>query len=311
MMKQLGPYLLEEKLGQGGMAEVFKARSFGASGFERTVVLKTLRAEWVGAPEMERMFFEEARLQALLHHRALVQAHDVGIDQGRPWVRLDYVDGCDIGRLTLPLPEGIVRHVMAELALGLQALHEATDLSGRPLGIVHRDISPKNILLSTWGEVRLADFGIARATHLHDQTRAGIRKGTHSYMSPEQVRGEPLTAASDQFALASVAYELLTGARAFEGETPFQTMEKVREVTRPLLPSPATGWAAVFDQAWEKEPQRRFSSALALRTALLSEGVAAEPLALGLLVREQRRSPASTRPPTVATDGAATRPGGG
>ncbi len=278
--RPFGPFVLEVKLGQGGMAEVFRARVFGASGFEKVVVVKTLREELLGTPELERMFLEEARLQARLSHRNLVQAHDLGVTEGRPWVRLDFVDGVDLSALALPLPLELVRFIGGELALGLHALHEAKDEAGRGLGIVHRDVSRKNVLLSNLGEVRLADFGIARATQLREQTRGGVRKGTWAYMSPEQVSGLPLTAASDQFSLATLMVELITGARPFDGPTPLETMDRIREAQTPGLEGIDSVLRAVLRQALQKDPRARFSSSRELRAAVLGSGRVADELAL-------------------------------
>lgn len=304
--RPFGPFLLEAKLGQGGMAEVFRARVFGASGFEKVVVLKTLKAELVGEPELERMFLEEARLQARLSHRNLVQAHDVGTTDGRPWARLDFVDGLDLARLGAPLPEDVVRFVAGEIALGLHALHEATDDAGRPLGVVHRDVSPKNVLLSRLGEVKLADFGIARATQLREQTRGGVRKGTYAYMSPEQVAGRPLTAASDQFALATLVVELLTGTRPFDGATPLETMDRIRDAAAPALDAVPAGLREVVLRAFAREPSHRFASSRALREAVLSTGPIADELAAADRVRARLdAAPAEVSAPSTRLDTAA------
>lgn len=296
--RPFGPFQLEAKLGQGGMAEVFRARAFGASGFEKRVVVKTLRPELVGEPELERMFLEEAKLQAQLSHRNLVQAHDLGVFEGRPWVRLDLVDGVELAALPLPLPEPLVRFIGAELALGLHALHEATDEDGRALGIVHRDVSPTNVLLSRRGEVKLADFGIARATQLKEQTRGGVRKGTYAYMSPEQVSGRALTLASDQFALGSLLYELLTGARAFDGATPLETMDAIREARLPPLTGLEPAMAAVLTRALQRDASQRFPAIRDLRAALLSSGEVADELTLAARVPAERPAQVSAQAQT-------------
>jgi serine/threonine-protein kinase len=282
--RALGPFQLEARLGQGGMAEVFRARVFGASGFEKRVVVKTLREELVGEPELERMFLEEARLQARLSHRNLVQAHDCGVAEGRAWVRLDWVDGVELAALPLPLSPPLVRFIGGELSLGLHALHEARDEAGRPLGIVHRDVSPTNVLVSRLGEVKLADFGIARATQLKEQTRGGVRKGTYAYMSPEQVAGKTLGVASDQFALASLLVEELTGARAFSGTSPLETMEAILSGPSPALAEVEPALREVLHRALEKEPGRRFETSRAFRQALLASGPVADELELAALV---------------------------
>ncbi|WP_257463475.1 serine/threonine-protein kinase [Archangium lipolyticum] len=231
MPRQLGPYRLVRRLGAGGMAEVFLALAFGASGFEKRVVLKVLRPEHQGNPTYERMFLEEGRLGARLSHRNLVGVHDLGYADGAYYVRLDYVEGADLASLLAHGTPGapLALFVADELALALAAVHGLEDEAGRPLGLVHRDVTPSNVLVSRLGEVKLADFGIAKATLLRDQTRSGVRKGTYAYMSPEQVRGGVLGPASDLFSLGTTLHELLTGRRPFDGETPLETMERIRE----------------------------------------------------------------------------------
>ena len=262
----LGPYLLERKLGQGGMSVVYLARAFGASGFEKQVVLKTLREELAQDARAQRMFLEEARLQALARHRNLVQAHDLGVQDGVYFARLDWVDGVTLAQLLAggPVPEAPALFIAAELALGLHALHETRDLDGRPLGLVHRDLSPGNVLLSRLGEVKLADFGIAKATLRKESTHAGLLKGTFAYMSPEQTRGQPLTPASDTFSLGTLLAEVLTGRRLFEGEHPMDTLERVRAAELPPL-----GLAPDVDGLLRACLHARLDSALELHRRLL------------------------------------------
>jgi eukaryotic-like serine/threonine-protein kinase len=284
----LGPYLLEARLGVGGMAEVFRARAFGASGFEKRVVIKTLRAELVGDGRFERMFLEEARIQASLSHRNLVQAHDLGVSEGRPWVRLDLVEGVDLASLHLPLPGPLAARVVAEVALALHAVHSALDERGRPLGIVHRDVSAKNVLLSMQGEVKLADFGIARATNLKAETRANTRKGTWAYVSPEQVLSQPLTAASDQFALATLTVELFTARRPFDADTPLATMERIREAAPPALDDLPPLLRPVLRRAFSRVADARFHSMRELRAAVLEATTPADELELADWLATQR-----------------------
>lgn len=242
------------------MATVFKARCFGASGFEKIIAIKTLLPEWVGEPEYERMFLEEARLQACLSHRNLLQAHELGSSQGVLWVRLDWVDGENLSTLAngQPVPEELALLIAEELCLGLRALHRAVDSNGKPLGLVHRDVSPSNVLLSREGEVRLVDFGIAKATLQRDHTRAGVRKGKYAYMSPEQVSGLALTPASDQFALGVTLVEMLTGARPFEGVTPLDTMDLVREAKPPALPELRDDVRSTLHRLLQRDHRQRF-----------------------------------------------------
>jgi serine/threonine protein kinase len=270
MAQSLGPYELIARLGQGGMAEVWKARAFGASGFEKIVVLKMLLPELATEAQYERMFIEEARLHARLNHQNLVQLHELSSADGRYFVRLDFVDGADLATLLggRPMPEPLALYVAEQLALALDYLHRVTDDSGRPLGLVHRDVSPSNVLLSREGEVKLTDLGIAKATALKETTRAGVRKGKYAYMSPEQVSGRPLNAASDQFALAVTLVELLTGARPFDGATPLETMDKVKEAAPPALEGVAEDLKALLLQALQRDSAARFSSSEALRQSL-------------------------------------------
>jgi serine/threonine protein kinase len=268
----LGPYPLVRRLGSGGMAEVWLATTHGASGFERAVAVKTLRPELVGDVALERALIHEARVAGRLHHRNLVAVLGLGLDDGTYYVVLEYVDGGDLATLTrdrrLPLP--LVLLVIEEVALGLAYVHAARDDRGLPLGLVHRDVSPSNLLVSRAGEVKLADFGIAKATALADRT-GGLRKGKHAYMSPEQLVGEPLTAASDQFALGVTLIELATGARPFDGDTPLATMDNVRAGRLPPLPGLPSTIAAIAHQALASRPRDRFADMAALRLAIAAE----------------------------------------
>lgn len=268
--RQLGPYRLVRRLGVGGMAEVFLAVAYGASGFEKHVVLKVLRPEHVGNPTYERMFVEEGRLGARLSHRNLVGVHDLGFTEGAYFVRLDYVDGADLASLLTKGPPGtpLALFVVDELCLALSAVHGLGDEAGRPLGLVHRDVTPSNLLLSRQGEVKLGDFGIAKATLLKDQTRSGVRKGTYGYMSPEQARGGVLGATSDLFSLGILLHELLTGRRPFDGETPFETLENIREAKLGPLADVDEDLRPVLHACLARRPEDRVASAEALHRLL-------------------------------------------
>ncbi len=243
------------------MAEVHLAQAVGASGFHKQVALKLLREELRGDATLEKLLIAEAKLGASLSHRNLVAVHDLGVDAGVYFVRMDFVDGADLasalrGRC-MPLP----------LARG------ADD---RPLGLLHRDLSPANILVSRAGEVKLADLGLAKATLLRDQTRANIRKGTYAYMSPEQVAGTQLTAGSDLFSLGIVLHELLTGQRPFDGDTPHETMRRIVAEPPQLAPDLPHAVAAIVSRCLAKDMQHRYAMAIELRRALSSVEVASE-----------------------------------
>jgi serine/threonine protein kinase len=274
MRRNLGPYQLVRSLGHGGMAEVHLAIAHGASGFEREVAIKTLLPERVGEPELERALIREATLAGRLRHRNLVAVLGLGVDDGLYYVVMEYVDGGDLDERRLAEP--LALHVACEVALGLSYLHAARDERGLPLGIVHRDVSPHNVLVSRTGDVKLADFGIAKATALADLTAAGARKGKYGYMSPEQLAGEPVTAASDQFGLAVTLVELICGSRPFERETPLATMEAIRDGAPDLSPL-APDLAAIVQRALAPAARDRYPSMAELRAALVSVARTREP----------------------------------
>lgn len=298
----LGPYRLVRRLGHGGMAQVFEATVFGASGFEKRVAVKTLLPELSGDGEFERLLIEEARLGAWLSHRNLVQVHDLGIDRGVYFVRMDFVDGADLATLSsrrrLPAPLALL--VVEEVALALEYVHSLRDDAGRPLGLVHRDVSPSNVLVSRWGEVKLADFGIAKATLLAETTRASIRRGKYAYMSPEQIGGKALSAQSDQFGFGVMLIELLTGSRPFDGETPVETMDRIREAVPPDVSGLEAELGDIVLRCLAREPRRRFPSPEALRQAI-ALARRRQPLVLGIpdlgrWVDETLAPPASGEP---------------
>jgi serine/threonine-protein kinase len=266
----LGPFRLVRLLGRGGMAEVWLAVAHGASGFEKRVAVKTLRREHVGDAALERLLIDEARLLGRLAHRNLVAVHDLGVDDGVYWVRMDFVDGVDLGALLAARrpPVGLALLVAEEVALALDYVHRAADDAGRPLGLVHRDVSPENILLSRAGEVKLADFGVAKATLLRDVTRAGVRKGKYAYMSPEQVLGEPLGARSDQFGLGVTLMELLVGRRPYDGATVHETMDLIQRAAPPDLTGLDEDLAAIVATCLRRAPADRHADAETLRRAL-------------------------------------------
>jgi len=232
MIRAIGPYELVRRLGRGGMAEVHLAVAHGASGFQRKVAIKLLAPELAGDHELERALIHEATVGGRLHHRNLVAVLGLGLHDGNYYAVLEYVDGRDLAsHLDGPVDEELALYVVHELALGLAHLHAARDERGLPLGLVHRDVGPANTLVSTTGDVKLGDFGIVKATALADRTGAGTRKGRYAYMAPEQLAGEPVTAAADQFGLAVTLVELVTGERPFAGPheaSPWTLLEAIR-----------------------------------------------------------------------------------
>lgn len=282
----LGPYALVRPLGRGGMAEVHLAIAHGASGFTRRVAIKTLVPELWGTPELERALIHEARLAGRLAHRNLVAVLGLGVDDGVTYVVMEWVDGGDLATLTRNrrLDEALTLLVAEEIALGLDHVHRAVDDRGLALGLVHRDVSPSNILVTRAGEPKLGDFGIAKATALADLT-GGTRKGKYAYMSPEQLAGEPLDAASDQWSLAVTLIELATGVRPFDADTPLATMENIRSAAPAGIDRLAPDVAAIAARCLSPARADRFPAMEALRLALAAARRARPPVALPDLAR--------------------------
>jgi serine/threonine protein kinase len=219
------------------MAEVFKAKTVGVEGFERIVALKRILPSIAEDEEFITMFIDEAKIAVQLQHANIAQIFDLGKVDDSYFIALEYVNGRDLRSIfdelrktgqRMPLAQ--VCYCVMQLCEGLDYAHNKRDAQGRELNLVHRDVSPQNVLLGYEGEVKLIDFGIAKAAGKASKTQAGILKGKFGYMSPEQVRGLPIDRRSDIFALGIVLYELLTGERLFIGESDFSTLEKVRNV---------------------------------------------------------------------------------
>jgi len=261
------------------MAEVHLAVAHGASGFSRRVAIKTLAPELADDADLTSALIHEATIAGGLHHRNLVSVLGLGVDGGEYYVVLEYVDGGDLAKLVAdaPMPEPLALHVVHEVALGLAFLHAARDGRGLPLGIVHRDVSPANVLVSMAGDVKLADFGIAKATALADLTVAGARKGKYAYMSPEQLAGEPVAPASDQFGLAVTLVELVAGHRPFAGDTPWATMDAIR-AGAPDLAGVPDDVAAIARRALAVDPGDRYRSIDDLIDALVAPRASRPPV---------------------------------
>ncbi len=272
----IGPYQVVRLLGRGGMAEVHLAIATGASGFEREVAIKIVAPELADEPELERALIREAVIGGALHHKNLVAVLGLGVADGGYYVVLEYVDRGDLSRhLHGPVPEPLALHVIHEVALGLAHLHGAKDKRGLPLAIVHRDVGPANVLVSSTGDIKLADFGVAKATALADRTAAGTRKGRYSYMAPEQLAGEPVTAAADQFGLGVMLVELIAGKRPFVGETPWAVLDSIRGAM-PELDELAADIRMIATRMLALDPKDRFESVDDVR-ALIAEAMRLRP----------------------------------
>ncbi len=290
MNAAFGRYRLLERLGQGGMAEVFKAKSYGVEGFEKVLVIKRILPDLARSPDFVDMFIHEAKLAVRLSHANIVQVFDLGKAPSESadayFMAMEYVHGLDLAsvlararrqQLALPIQMGV--YVASEVAKGLDHAHRRRDEQMRPLGIVHRDVSPQNVLLSFEGEVKVTDFGIAKARGALDpkgveDTRARRLQGKFGYMSPEQARGESVDARSDLFSLGTVLYECIAGVNPFSAPTTFETLRRVQageappiELLRPDIP-PELG--AILKTAMAKEPGGRYSDAGRMYEALLA-----------------------------------------
>lgn len=267
--RRIGRYELLAQIASGGMGSVLLARLGGAGGFERSFALKVMHPDLMGNPEFVRMLLEEARLAARIHHPNVVPTIDVGEHENFYYVVMDYVDGFPLTRLLEGAPFSpkervrLVCRALLDALSGLSAAHTLRGDDGAVLGIVHRDVSPQNILVGTDGVGRLTDFGVAVATSQLALTPDSLR-GKPSYLAPEQARGEPLDQRADLFALGVILWEALTGRRLFVAETELATVQKVLNAP---IPSPAdyadvpAALANVCLRALEREPRLRFATA--------------------------------------------------
>jgi len=274
-----GKYYLLERISVGGMAEIYKAKAFGVEGFERLLAVKKILSSIAEDESFIEMFIDEAKIAGKLNHPNIAQIYDLGKVDGSYYIALEYISGKDMKTIferarrvgeEVDIPQ--VCHVAMKVCEGLEHAHNKTDSQGRDLDIVHRDISPQNILLSYEGEVKIIDFGIAKAQGKTSQTQVGVLKGKFSYMSPEQVRGLHVDHRSDIFSLGIVLYEMLTLERLFLGESDFDTLEKIRkvEMSPPSLYNPniPKELEDIVLKALAQNPDDRFQSTRELGEAL-------------------------------------------
>ncbi|WP_437297065.1 serine/threonine-protein kinase [Sorangium sp. So ce426] len=291
LSETFGRYRLLERLGEGGMAEVFKAKSFGVEGFEKVLVIKRILPKLAEQGRFVDMFVHEAKLAVRLSHANIVQVFDLGrVDHpnGDPtsyFIAMEYVPGLDLATLLArcrrakkPIPLAMAVFMTAEIAKALDHAHRRRDEQSRPLGIVHRDISPQNILLSWEGEVKVTDFGIAKATQsMTDEevgeNRAGRIRGKLAYMSPEQSRAGAIDGRSDLFSLGTVLYEMLAGSNPFAAPTAFEIMRRLQASEYPPLalvrPDVPRSLVDVVSTMLARDPEDRFPDAGRLHEALL------------------------------------------
>jgi serine/threonine protein kinase len=279
MPKAVGRYQIVDRLAVGGMAELFKATLTGDHGFEKLVVIKKILPHLATDRSFVEMFIDEARITAQLDHRHIVQVFELGTDADTPYIAMQYVDGLDVlallrecARTQIRLPPDLAALIARDVLDALDYAHHALDQSGRPLGIIHRDISPGNVLLSWRGDVKLTDFGIARAAERRHKTEAGTLKGKYGYMSPEQVSGSEVDTRSDLFSVGILLAEMVMARRLFTSTNDLDILLMVRDARLDRLHKYASEFPVelrvLTTRALQRRPEDRWQSAAEFRDAL-------------------------------------------
>ena len=310
--QRIGRYQPIRRLAVGGMAEIFLARlpGVGIEGFEKLVVLKRILPQHALDPELLRMFLDEARLSATLTHPHVIEVYDVGEEAEAPFFAMEYVHGANVREMlraqgrtagpvngpSAPLPLAHAVTIVAAAAEGLHYAHERLGPGGEPLGIVHRDVSPSNVLVSYDGAVKVSDFGIAKWAYQRTRTQEGTLKGKFAYMSPEQCRARPVDRRSDVFALGAILYELTTGSAPFAGASELAILNQIAtgRASAPAWPETMGAYPPALSEivlrALAPEPSDRFPNMQAFQIALESfaraSGLALSTVALAAYVQE-------------------------
>jgi eukaryotic-like serine/threonine-protein kinase len=277
--KSIGRYQILDRLAVGGMAELFKATLTGDHGFEKLVAIKKILPHLATDANFVEMFIDEARITAQLDHRHIVQVFELGTDADTPYIAMQFVDGLDVlallrecARAQIRLPADIAAVIARDVLDALDYAHHALDGSGKPLGIVHRDISPGNVLLSWRGDVKLTDFGIARAAERRHKTEAGTLKGKYGYMSPEQVSGGEIDARSDLFSVGILLAEMVMARRLFTSTNDLDILLMVRDARLDRLHKYASEFPielrVLTVRALQRRPEDRWQSAAQFRDAI-------------------------------------------
>ena len=316
--EKFGRYILLDRIGAGGMAEVFRAVMPGVEGFQRTFVVKRILAERAQSPYFVDMFVQEARINALLNHPNIVQVFDFGNVGGTYFLAMEYVRGRDASELLRrlrarerPCPVGVAAFIAREVAAALAYAHTLAGPDGTPFNVVHRDISPSNIMCLRAGGVKLVDFGIAKALGEPEVERTGhgTFKGKLSYISPEKIKDLPVDGRADSFALGAVLWELLAGRKLFRGPSDFQTLKNVAEMEVPLPSSIRSDVPPELDRivarALARDPAERYPTGQALADELdgVLEALRHQPRALPDFLQELFGSELTSRqiPTTMLT----------
>ena len=275
---KIGPYRLREKIAQGGMAELYMADYVRQDGFKRAMAVKRVLPHLAENQDFINMFIREARLAALLQHPNIVQIFDFGKIQKAYFIAMEYIDGMNLGQIMASLKSGLpvnmAMFVAIKISLGLDYSHKRKDdETGKPLGIVHRDISPQNILVSYQGEVKISDFGISKANTEPSLTQAGVIKGKLSYLSPEQALGQQVDHQSDVYALGLVLYEILSGQRVYQFDSDIEAIRTIPDMDIPpvsqLRPDIPEGLSRIINKCLCKDKKERYADARELHDDLI------------------------------------------
>ncbi len=286
LQERFGPYTLVRKIGQGGMAEVFLAFRDGQAQGTPPVVIKRLHQELENNRDAVDLFLTEADVTLLLEHPNVIRVHDSGEANGRYYIAMEYVHGKDLGQITDRLqllgkkfePDMAV-HISIEMLKGLSYVHQAKTVSGRALGIVHRDVTPSNIYVSTTGQVKLGDFGVAKLVGVEGWTMAGSLKGKLGYLSPEQIAGDSPSQSIDIWSASICLFEMLANQRAFVGDNELEVMLRIKSAKVPRLRGGLfskaevevevpKGLVTILEKALHKKESARFQTAADLMNAL-------------------------------------------
>jgi serine/threonine protein kinase len=270
-LEKFGRYFLVDRIAVGGMAEVYRAVTHGVEGFRRTFVVKRILAEKAASPSFIKMFCEEARISALLHHQNVVQVYDFGNVGGSYFLAMEFLPGKDLSSLLRVLraakaavPPGLAAYVAREAANGLHYAHTLRGAGNQPLNIVHRDVTPSNVMLLFAGGVKVLDFGIAKAA-TESQDAEGSVKGKFGYLAPEQARGAEVDGRADVFALGVTLWEMLVGRRLFAGKDDFETLRNVMQKPVPppsaLRPEVPAALDRIVMRALERDRELRYATA--------------------------------------------------
>lgn len=276
-MQRIGPYLLQQKIARGGMAELFLADYVRRDGFRRKVAIKRILPHLAGNKDFIKMFTREARLAALLQHPNIVQIFDYGKIENAYFIAMEYIDGKNLGEILSAMNQGLTVEqtvfIILQICKGLDYSHAKRDEKGNAFNIVHRDISPQNMLISYQGEVKISDFGISKARSEPSLTQAGVVKGKLAYLSPEQALGESIDQQADIYALGLVFYETLTGKRVYKFSNDVEAIRTIpiKEIdpltkSMPDLPEEVN---RIVMKCLEKQKDNRYQSASAVNTDLL------------------------------------------